>query len=405
MPEFEWVGSGAPSSTNFSTVGSGFTVNNAQGSGFDVQFTVTEIGPGFSEIQTSTSNVYDDTGTAPNTLGNDSLYLEGNGNGNGNDTLAVELQFFDTSSGDRDNVDGVEFFINDIDFASWDDMIIITAWTWDGTQEDAIPVFLTAQVPGNQDVELVSSGGDPADGYSIDANAITGNTVPTSANGSVLVQIPGNVHRVEIDYNNLGPGGQRIDVSNVLYDNAGIPCFTRGTQIRTDRGDVEIENLEVGDLILTKDNGFQPIRWIGSKTVSGGHIDAPIVFTKGAIGNAREFSVSPNHRMLLSGWRATLLFGERDVLVPAKALVNGETIYASTTRQIEYFHILFDAHQIIFAEQTPTESLYTGDYALEGLGAESRAEILKLFPELLELDQKPTPCYPIAKAYEAELVL
>ena len=118
MPEFEWVGSGAPSSTNFSTVGSGFTVNNAQGSGFDVQFTVTEIGPGFSEIQTSTSNVYDDTGTAPNTLGNDSLYLEGNGNGNGNDTLAVELQFFDTSSGDRDNVDGVEFFINDIDFCA-----------------------------------------------------------------------------------------------------------------------------------------------------------------------------------------------------------------------------------------------------------------------------------------------
>ncbi len=103
-------------------------------------------------------------------------------------------------------------------------------------------------------------------------------------------------------------------------------CFTSGTQIATVSGDRCIEGLVAGDLVLTMDRGYQPIRWIGSsKRPATGDL-APILIRKGALGNNRDLRVSPQQRMLLQGWQAEMLFGEEEVLVTAKSLVNDHSI-------------------------------------------------------------------------------
>ncbi len=142
-------------------------------------------------------------------------------------------------------------------------------------------------------------------------------------------------------------------VGNVNYaDLTGqaVPCFTRGTLIKTDQGERPIEELAAGDMVLTMDHGYQPIRWIGStKRAATGDL-APILIRKGALGNDRDLRVSPQHRMLLQGWQAELLFGELEVLATAKSLLNDHSILRDEGGEVEYFHMLFDTHEIIWAE-------------------------------------------------------
>lgn len=156
----------------------------------------------------------------------------------------------------------------------------------------------------------------------------------------------------------------------------------RGTRILTHKGERPVENLAVGDRVLTADNGFQKIRWIGSRRVAAKGPMAPIRIRTGALENNCDLWVSPQHRILLSGAKAEMLFGESEVLVPAKALVDDRMIRAVEGGQVEYFHILLDRHEIIFANGTPAESLYLGQQALKGLAPTDREEVLSLFPEL-----------------------
>jgi len=162
----------------------------------------------------------------------------------------------------------------------------------------------------------------------------------------------------------------------------GPPCFAAGTRIETDRGPRPIEEIEVGDLVQTVDNGLQPVRWHGRRSVDGMGTFAPIRFAPGALGNDRALFVSPQHRMLVAGWRAELLFGESEVLIAAIHLVDGDRIHRAPTRSIDYHHLMFDRHEIILAEGIETESFHPGDYIM---GDEDLfAEIAALFPELVE---------------------
>ena len=92
--------------------------------------------------------------------------------------------------------------------------------------------------------------------------------------------------------------------------------------------------------------------------------------------------VSPQHRILLRDCRAELMFGEQEVLAPVKALINGASIRQKTAETIDYYHLLFDRHEIVFANGVPTESFYPGDYMLDEMSAATYAELLTLFPEL-----------------------
>lgn len=199
------------------------------------------------------------------------------------------------------------------------------------------------------------------------------------------------------DANTAGPGddvvldlggGQTLtfqgvtDANDLTFENTNLVCFTRGTLIRTPGGETLIEDLKVGDKVITRDHRRERIRWHGVRTVEAKGDMAPIVLTTGTVGNRRDLVVSPLHRILIKGMRAQILFGAPEVLVAAKHIVNGDTIYQREGGEVEYHHILFDNHEIVYANGAPAESLHPGKDNLDGFGQESREEILKIFPEL-----------------------
>ncbi len=161
-----------------------------------------------------------------------------------------------------------------------------------------------------------------------------------------------------------------------------VPCFTTGTLIRTARGEVPIERLKVGDLVETRDNGLQPLRWIGRRKVAAEGRFAPIVIEAGTFGYHRRLVVSPQHRILLTHWMAELMFAEDEVLVAAKDLVNGCSVRVQEGGEVEYVHLLFDRHEIIYAEGLATESFLPGPHILSVFEEEVQAEVLALFPRI-----------------------
>ena len=112
----------------------------------------------------------------------------------------------------------------------------------------------------------------------------------------------------------------------------------------------------------------------------------PVKIAQGALGEntpSKDLLVSPAHRMVVSGWRAELLFGESEVLVPAKALINDKTItVVRDMATVEYFHIMFDKHEIVSANGAASESFHANQDAIGTLEKEARDELLELFPEL-----------------------
>lgn len=175
-----------------------------------------------------------------------------------------------------------------------------------------------------------------------------------------------------------------------------VTCFAAGTRIRVEYGDAPIEALRVGDLVMTLDHGLQPIRWIGQSTVQGHGVLAPIVFAPGAVGNRRRLRVSPQHRMLVEGGALELCHGEPQALIPACHMVNGDTIQQVPVGQITYVHLMFDAHEVIWAEGTLSESFYPGDIGLSAIPLAARLEILQLFPDL-SLPQSKNSYGPLAR--------
>ena len=167
-----------------------------------------------------------------------------------------------------------------------------------------------------------------------------------------------------------------LDVSDL-----GPSCFTPGTQIQTAAGATPIETLNIGEMIKTLDHGMQPIRMIlrGSFRAVGDL--APIRFAAGAIANTTALTVSPQHRMLVTGWQAELYCGQDEVLVAAKHLLNGDTISRVEGGTVEYIHLLFDRHQIVFGGGVPSESYFPGQADMPQ-NEETLSELLMLFPEL-----------------------
>lgn len=148
------------------------------------------------------------------------------------------------------------------------------------------------------------------------------------------------------------------------------PCFTPGNLIATPHGARMIEDLEPGDAISTT-TGPQPLRWLGRLHVNAAQARTPayrpIRIRAGALGNGlpeRDMLVSPQHRFVLTGWRAEILFGSPSVLVAAKHLVNDLTIRPADAGPVTYLHLLLPGHHIIRAEGALTESLHPAQVGL-----------------------------------------
>lgn len=162
-----------------------------------------------------------------------------------------------------------------------------------------------------------------------------------------------------------------------------IMCFTPGTCIATPKGARDIASLKVGDFVVTRDHGLQPIRWIQSRTVPALDRFAPIRIRPGVVtGQQSDLLVSPQHRMLFQGYRAELLFGESEVFVAAKHLVDGRMVTQETGGYVTYIHMMFDEHEVIYAEGAATESFHPGSTSLSAVTDHARDELFALFPKL-----------------------
>lgn len=185
-------------------------------------------------------------------------------------------------------------------------------------------------------------------------------------------------------------------------------CFTAGTLIACETGERKIERLAVGDRVLTVDHGLQPIRWIGTRSLSPEDLArapnlVPIRIEAGALGDGlprERLTVSPQHRCLIRSRIAERMFGARDVLVAAKHLlgVSGVNL-APVTKQVTYIHLLFERHELLYSNGLISESFYLGDQALTAVGKEARDELIQIFPDLADRkpDQRPPPARPFVR--------
>lgn len=174
-----------------------------------------------------------------------------------------------------------------------------------------------------------------------------------------------------------------------------VICMAAGTEILTADGYVEIENLHVGDLIVTVDDGLQPIQWIGCRHLSQEDLQnypnlLPITIRSGALGDGQpcqDLVVSPQHRVYIKSTVAERVFGSREVLIAAKHLLEVDGVEVSGgVNGVDYWHFLFDKHQLIISNGAATESLFTGPEALKSVSPEALEEIFQIFPELKHAD-------------------
>lgn len=135
-------------------------------------------------------------------------------------------------------------------------------------------------------------------------------------------------------------------------------------------------------MVMTRDDGLQPVRWMGRRTVAATGKMAPIRLEANVMGDHDTLMVSPLHRILVKDAVAELLFGEDEVLVAAKDLVNDTTIRPVEGGEVEYVHVMFDRHQVIYSEGLPTESFLPGPQTTKSFEAEIVEEITTIFPEL-----------------------
>lgn len=187
-------------------------------------------------------------------------------------------------------------------------------------------------------------------------------------------------------------------------------CFVRGTLILTGNGPRPVESLRCGDLIVTRDSGVQPIRWIGSQILTSENLctspkNRPIRISAGALAlnvPSQDLLVSPQHRIMLRFKIAFTMFGQQEVLVAAKHLCGVTGIDVDDDAEgVEYFHMLFDQHEVVFSNGAETESLYPGRQALKCVGPKSLRDIFTIFPHLEDTDREPAPARPLVPGRKA----
>ena len=293
--------------------------------------------------------------------GNDTLIA-----GSGNNTLigGTGNDLFYLSSGD--NADGGDdrdtFVITLENFNS--NGLTITGGTGSGLANDA------------DDFDRIIL----ADGLSIVDNSLTytfDNDQSQSISGSV--QITNGTQVATLTFSEIE--------SATFYNPV---CFVRGTMIETIQGLKPIETLKAGDLVLTADHDYKPMAWIGSQKIDRSRLEKhpellPICIRKNALGPgcpSADLYVSPQHRILIKSKIIKKMFDKAEVLIAAKHLDLVDGIDVAQCDEVEYFHMLFDQHEVVFANGAATESLFTGPDALESLSKDAKDEIFAIFPQL-----------------------
>ena len=274
---------------------------------------------------------------------------------------------------------------------------------------------------GAGDDTLIGGAGDLMQGGAGDDvfrfdRLLTGNTAVTVTGGETEEDAGGDI----LDLDGLtnfsivwGAGGRAAGSGTLTYLNSSgqmvtvtfseierVICFARGTLIRTARGEVAVENLRLGDLVLTADRGLQPLRWLAARRLSAADLAAaphlrPIRIRAGSLGQGlprRDLTVSPQHRILVRSVVAERMFGSPEVLVAARQLLELDGVeVVEDGRGVDYWHFMCDRHEVVYAEGLEAETLFTGPEALKAIPKECRDELFALFPDLRRTERPAMP--------------
>ena len=181
-----------------------------------------------------------------------------------------------------------------------------------------------------------------------------------------------------------GSGGWTVAPPTVGEENI---CLTAGTLIQTELGEVPVEDLRPGMAALTANGPAKVIRWVGRRRLGPSFLRnapklRPVRIVAGALGDGypkRDLLVSRQHRILVRSKVADRMFGVSEVLVAAVRLTELPGVYVDESLgAVEYVHLLFDRHEVIFAEGAPTESFRPGPTALKDFEPHVRAEIFAI---------------------------
>ena len=185
---------------------------------------------------------------------------------------------------------------------------------------------------------------------------------------------------------NVTFSSNRYESSLYLITDNFIMWFLSGTRIAVPSGETPVERIRVGDSVVTG-NGPQLVSWISSSRKDSANF-APVVFTPAALASPalslaeraippeRPLKVSQQHCMVVTDDRARAFIGTDTFLLAAKHLINGDTIYLDhSAGEVEYFHLMFEQHQIVLAESAWSESFYPGPEALKNLTAAQKQDI------------------------------
>jgi len=208
-------------------------------------------------------------------------------------------------------------------------------------------------------------------------------------------------------------GGVAVSGSDLTFDNTNVTCFVRGTMIRTSEGQVSVEDLKPGDRVQTLDNGCQSLRLILKTHVSGNELQSnpklrPVRITAGSLGCGlpkQDLWISRQHRMLVSSTICKRMFDRENVLIAGIKLTELNGVFVDPSMEdVEYYHLVFETHQVIYANGAASESFYPGPEALKALSPAACEELITLFPQLENPDALRTAAYIPSGKRQKQLV-
>ena len=223
----------------------------------------------------------------------------------------------------------------------------IQVWVTDGTPGGTTMLTAMPDINGGQPNDTAAATNFVTAGNQVlfDYNDGAGDTFLYSTDGTAA----GTTEIGQVDANSVGPG-----------DGASpLACFAAGTRIATPRGEIAVEALAPGDLVLTASGAARPIVWIGHRRVNCQHHPQPkqvwpVRIAADAFGPGqpcRDLFLSPDHAVF-----------DDDVLIPIRYLIDGTSIAQVQRPEVTYYHVELSSHDVVLAEGLPTESyLDTGD--------------------------------------------
>lgn len=298
------------------------------------------------------------------------------------------------------------------------------------TNVDVVAAFTVDIIDDDPDLE-----GNDTTGPQLDVSGVPG-FIGDSTNFQIFETYSGNVGGVPVTFTLVqwqgtpymimtegtvsvgdtiaGTNNNIVPAPNDPYvDLPDYVCFANGTKIKTKDGLKAVEDLQSGDLVETASGSFKPIKWIGQNTLTTADLQRnprlrPIVIARHALhANTpnQAIRLSPQHRIAVRSTECEMLFGTKNVLVPAKSLLNNSTIHTDQACQsVTYYHLLFEQHELVNCGGLLAESLFLGEAVHDGLSEATIRHLRRLFPvEAAGMDAANT-VLPVLRCFEVAVV-